>query len=146
MKNLAMKTNQQNDVPWQAPVLVRSDGTSVQLDSAALQERLGALSESFGASQQHVDSPAGGQASSCPCSIPELSPLTPRDPLGGPEEAPGDSFCEGAFISSADAQAIAALHLLGAKRGGSRSQDFVSPSSLGVNSRHGAARGRAVTR
>lgn len=153
MKNLASKTSHHNDSPLQTPVLVRSNGTRVSLDSAALQKRLGALSESYATSQQYADvnSPAGGQASSGLSSIPLLSPLTPRNPGCEPEEATDYSFA-GGEISNADAQAIAALHLLGAKSGalrgcnGSRSQDLVSPSSLGVNSRHGAARGRAVTR
>jgi len=153
MKNLASSSA---DVIHQmsAPVLVKSDGTRVQLDSSALQKKLGALTAQ---GAQAPDSPAvDTSALSRLSEVAELSlsPMTPRPWLADPH-ASSDMACAShcGELSSADAQAIAALQELGSNvgltTGPQRAQGLglvLTSTVSGVNSRHGAARGRAVTR
>jgi hypothetical protein len=151
MMNLA---NSSADVilPLSAPVLVKSDGTRVQLDSSALKQKLSSLSQR-GAQLPQASPVVDTSALSRLSDVAELSPMTPRPALADPD-APSDAACEphpfcGEQLSSEDVQAIAALQALGSTTGVQHAEglDLVLPGSvLGVNSRHGAARGRAVTR
>ena len=149
MMNLA---NSSADVilPLSAPVLVKSDGTRVQLDSAALKKKRSSLSQR-GAQLPQASPVVDTSALSRLSDVAELSPMTPRLALADPD-APSVAACAPSFcgeqLSSEDVQAIAALQALGSTGAqNAEGLDLVLPGSLlGVNSRHGAARGRAVTR
>jgi len=167
MRNLA--NSAKHLLPMQAPVLVKSDGTQMQLDSSDFYKRLGDFSGSF---QSKVTIQYKGILDTSVLSKhsheDEHSPSTPLtaefpreqqaiEALDVPAEhckhnsvrmgGVFGSLARGSEhsvseLSSADADAIAALQALGCAE-----SDIVSPiSEAGVNSRHGAARGRAVTR
>jgi len=167
MRNLA--NSAKHLLPMQAPVLVKSDGTQMQLDSSDFHKRLGDFSGSF---QSKVTIQYKGILDTSVLSKhsheDEHSPSTPLtaefpreqqaiEALDVPAEnckhnsvrmgGVFGSLARGSEhsvseLSSADADAIAALQALGCAE-----SDIVSPiSEAGVNSRHGAARGRAVTR
>ena len=127
-------------LPRQAPVLVKSDGTKVQLDASEVQRRLGALAGACAGAGAGVgvdvlaDSPAVDTSGLSKLSeVAELSPLTPIPTPSRHVSLTLDG------LSSADAQAIAALQALGSScssaRRGPGDASF-SPLPIGGRSPH----------